>query len=150
MTLSTAIRGKLRSALANAAVADEIADLLTSLSGGIGGATFTIGTEDTNEIIVSIQILDARGDAVAEVVSVEVLLFDDAAGISFNTDDYTIAAGTDGALEQVVADKILMCTTEADGDLDISLTIIGAATTYLGIRLPDGRLVISDAVTHAA
>lgn len=116
----------------------------------IMGASFSIGDEDTNAIVVSIQLKNEHGDDLSSVQGVWVGIFANSGGTAFNTSDYTIAAGTDGDLVQVVADKLLFCTCEADGDLDISLTIAGASTCYLGVILPSGKIVMSSAITHAS
>lgn len=120
----------------------------TSLN-GVMDASFTIAAEDESEIVVSIQLLDSHGDEISGRHVVDVLLLADANGDAFNANDYTIAAGSDGALVQVVADKVLKCITEADGDLDISLTIAGDKTCYVAVVLPGGGLKISGAVTHS-
>jgi hypothetical protein len=124
--------------------------MLNVVGTNVADASFTIGTEAADAIVVSIQLLDAQGNDLAKAAAVTVLLFDDAAGAAFNTDNYTIAAGTDGDLAEVVADKVLMCVSETDGDIDISLTIAGAATSYVAVVLPGGKLAVSAAVTHAA
>lgn len=117
---------------------------------GVGAATFSIGSEAAEAIVVSIQLKDFLGRDLTARTAVKVYLLDDANGDAFNTDNYTtVAAGTDGALVEAVADKVLECICEADGDLDVSLTITGAATTYVAVVLSDGTLAISGAVTHA-
>ena len=117
---------------------------------GIAAAEFTIGTEAAEAITVNIQLKNDLGDELDAVTAVEVFVFANAAGTAFNTQDYTsIAAGTDGAVVERVADKILDCTCEADGDLDIVLTETGAGTVYLGVKLSNGEFAISGAITHA-
>lgn len=117
---------------------------------GIGDASFSIADEDTNAIVVSVQLKDYLGRELTARTSVKVLVLADANGDAFESADYTIAAGTDGAVVQSVADNVLECITEADGDLDISLTITGGETCYLAVVLSDGSLKISGAITHAA
>lgn len=128
----------------------RVGKLIEGFLDSIMGASFSIGAESTNAIVVSIQLKNEHGDDLSSVQGVWVGVFSNASGTAFNAGDYTIAAGTDGALIQVVADKLLFCTCEADGDLDISLTIDGASTCYLGVILPSGKIVMSGAVTHAA
>lgn len=128
----------------------RVGRFVESFLDSIMGASFSIGAEDTNAIVVSIQLKNEHGDDLSSVQGVWVGIFADANGTAFNANDYTIAAGTDGALVEVVADKLLFCTCEADGDLDISLTIAGAKTCYLGVILPSGKIVMSSVVTHAA
>lgn len=116
---------------------------------GLGGAEFTIGAEATEAITVNIQLKDGMNQDVDAVTAATIYVFADAAGAAFNTQDYTsIAAGTDGAVVERVADKILDCTCEADGDLDIVLTETGAGTVYLGVILSNGQFAMSGAITH--
>lgn len=151
MAVSTALRHRLPVAVANPSAGEELLDLCNAVSGGVHGATFTVGAEAANVIKVTIQLTDESGADVAAVKGVVVAIFADAAGISFNTNDYdTIAVNTDGALLEVVADKLLFCTSEADGDLDIDFTeAVATPTSYIGVLLADGGWAISGAVTHA-
>lgn len=113
-------------------------------------ATFVIGAEAADAINLGIQINDNLGNVVSHRVPLTLYLFNDANGDAFNSDNYTVAVGTDGAIAEAVADKVYECLTEADGDLDIDLTIVGAATTYAALKLP-GRtdLIFSAVITHA-
>lgn len=142
--------GQLSSILRQPLLTRHMSELLKKLFGGAVGVTFTIGAEAANAIVVSLQFKDEVGNEIDEVQSVKILILANAAGTALNTNNYTIAAGTDGAVTEVVADKVLECTTEADGDLDISLTLTGAGTCYLGVVGPTGKLTISSAITHAA
>mgnify|MGYP006908206849 CR=1 FL=1 len=162
MTISSQTRDCLTTALANPTAGNDVKTHLNQVTTnqtnitalqtaqGVGGATFSIGSESSDAIVVGIQLNDPDGDAMTVASAVTILLLADAAGAAFNTDDYTIAAGTDGAIEQLVADKILYAISETDGDIDLSLTISGSATCYVAVVLPNGKLVVSDAVTHAA
>lgn len=121
------------------------------LSGGCFTCSFAVGAEDGGDaIVVAVQALDENGAACAVRTGLTLYILADANGDAFNTGDYTIAAGTDGAILQTVADKIIHAITEADGDLDVSLTIAGGATCYLAHVGPTGKLSISAAITHAA
>ena len=68
----------------------------------------------------------------------------------------TIASSTDGVVELKAAANSLghsafEVVTEADGDIDVSITqTSGADTFYLAAILPNGKMVISDAITFAA
>ena len=121
-------------------------------SANITGATFTIGTEATNVINVGIQLhkvsggnLDVRGALMA-------YLSDDANGDSITATGPSTesAIGTDGVLGILLAKKIYFLVSESDGDIDIDLTETGAATWYLVLVMPSGKLVVSSAITFAA
>jgi len=144
--LQSSTRACVKQALAMSSAQGK--DFIRSM--GIAAAEFTIGVEATEAITVNIQLKNDLGEELSAVTAVHVYVFADALGVSFNAQDYTtIAAGTDGDLVEVVADKLLACTCEADGDLDIVLTETGAGTVYLGVKLSNGEFAISGAITHA-
>lgn len=120
-------------------------------SGAVNNVEFTIGAETANVINVGIQFKDGTKD-VAERVSVNAYLSDDANGDSVaGTAPTTVAIGTDGLAIPLVAGKAWILTSEADGDIDLNITLSsGADTWYLVIVLPDGRLKVSAAITFAA
>ena len=118
---------------------------------GLGDPTFTIGAESANVINVAVQFVDELGNDVDQAVNAYLSLHDDAAGQTAGTAHSTSPAiGSDGLLAVLVTDLAWMATSEADGDLDINFTDDGAQTVYLKVVLPDGRQVMSDAITHAA
>lgn len=115
-------------------------------------ATITVGAEDTNVRAITIQLKDAQGNDIDYVETVELILFLNAARTAFvATGGSTgLAIGTDGALQAIVAKKHFLATSEADGDIDLTWTDTGNEAAYLGVRLPNGRIVMSDALTNAA
>lgn len=144
--LKSGTKASLETALASVNAKNDLVKAL-----GVTGATFTVGAEAANVITVNVQLKDELGE-VSGVRAVTLLVLSAAAGTAFNTTDYTsIAAGTDGALVELVADKVLLATCEADGDLDVVFTLSsGGATSYLAVVLADGSLAVSGAITHAA
>lgn len=117
-------------------------------------AVFTIGAEAGDSINVAIQFVDwENGGDVDEVVEVWGYLSDDSGGIGVaaTVPAGDVAIGTDGAiLGELVADKVFLFQSEADGDLDIDIGETGADTFYLVLIMPDGRRVVSNAITFAA
>lgn len=113
-------------------------------------ATITVGNESTNVRAITIQLKDADGKDINYAETFELLVFGDASGTSFSNGGSTgLAIGTDGALLAVVAKKYFICTSEADGDWDGTYTDTGTDAAYLGLRLPNGRVIISSAMTNA-
>lgn len=114
-------------------------------------ATITVGAEVTNVRAITIQLKDANGNDIDYVETVQLMVFADANGTAFaSTGGSTgIAIGTDGALLAVVAKKFFLATSEADGDIDLTWTDTGTEAAYLGVRLPNGRVVMSSAMTNA-
>lgn len=117
---------------------------------------FTIGSEaDTgtstgtsNQVSVSCQFKDGIKE-IAEGVTGICYLSDDANGnsIAATAPDGGVSAGTDGALEALVAGKVFLFTTEADGDLDINIIKSTADVYYLVFVAPDGKRIVSGAIT---
>lgn len=136
---------------------DKIADtnpnaVAAFLNTAIGGAAITVPAEGGDDAItVSIQLQDAEGDDLAEIGYVLAFFSDAATGIGIaGTAPTTVVAGTDGAiLAELVADKLLLLQSEADGDIDIDIGEAGADTWYLVVILPGGRQVVSDPIVFS-
>lgn len=115
-------------------------------------ATFVIGAEAANIINVAIQLKDSGNVDLAVRGNIFAYLSDDANGDSLvATAPTTVAIGTDGTIAALVAGKFFAIWSEADGDIDINITLsAGAATYYLVLVMPSGKRVISGAITFAA
>ncbi|MDX9860893.1 MAG: hypothetical protein RBS99_08230 [Rhodospirillales bacterium] len=117
-----------------------------------GAPTIVVGEEQGgNAINVAIQLTDAAGADLAVRGAILAYLSDDAAGdsIAATAPSSGWAIGTDGLLIPIVAGKAAHLVSEADGDIDVTITEAGAATWYLILVMPDGRLVASEAITFA-
>lgn len=114
-------------------------------------ATITVGAENTDVRAITIQLKDAVGNDIDYVETVEIIVFSSAAMTAFaGTGGSTgIAIGTDGALLAIVAKKYFLATSEADGDIDLTWTDTGTETVAIGVRLPNGRVVVSSAFANA-
>lgn len=114
-------------------------------------ASITVGAENTNVRIITVQLKDARGDDIDYVENFEIHMFLNAAMTSYvATGGSTgLAIGTDGALLALVAKKIFVATSESDGDWDGTWTDTGNEAAYMAIKLPNGRMIVSDALTNA-
>jgi hypothetical protein len=109
------------------------------------------GSPGANQRTITIQLKDAKGNDIDYVETVEILVFANAARTAFATGGSTgIAIGTDGALLTVVAKKYFLATSEADGDIDLTWTDTGTESVAVGVRLPNGRIVMTDAFANAA
>ena len=119
--------------------------------GAVAGATIVVGAEAANVRLITIQLTDGAGAdiTVRQVVTVVVLLDANGDAIVTTGGSTGIAIGTDGAiLATVVAKKVFLVVSEADGDIDLSWTDTGTEVAYLGVVLPNGKLVISTALTN--
>lgn len=117
----------------------------------LGTPGFTIGAEAGNVINVGIQLNDSLAAALAVRGSLTAYLSDDANGesIAATAPSGGWAIGTDGVLIPLIAGKAAQLVSESDGDIDINITEAGADTWYLVLVMPDGKLVVSDAITFA-
>lgn len=115
---------------------------------------FTIGAENAGAgtINVGVQLVNRdNGNEISERVSVLWYLSADANGDAIGTaPSGGSAIGTDGLLIEWTAQLAGIVTSEADGDIDITFTEAGALTNYLVLVMPDGKLYVSGAITHAA
>lgn len=113
-------------------------------------ASITVAAENTNVRAITIQLKDANGNDINYVETVEIIVFSSAAMTAFaGTGGSTgLAIGTDGALLAVVAKKYFLATSEADGDIDLTWTDTGTESVAVGVRLPNGRVVVSDAFAN--
>lgn len=115
-------------------------------------ASVTVGDESANARAITIQLKDANGRDIDYVESVEIHVFADNGRLAYTTTGGTtgIAIGTDGALLALVAKKIFVATSEADGDIDLTYTDTGTDVAFIGVKLPNGRFVMgSQALTCA-
>lgn len=130
-------------------IADE-GDVV-DLGGSVAGASITVGAENANVRTIAIQLKDGQGNDIAHRAAVHLHLLADANGDAFAATGGStgIAIGTDGALLPVVAKKAWLAISEADGDIDLTWTDTGTEAAYLAVVLPNGRMVISAALTNA-
>lgn len=114
----------------------------------IGGASFSIGDIDANVIVVSVQLKDQSGADLAVRGHVDWYLSSDAHGDAVASAlSGGVAAGTDGVVISTTTGKAGWAVSEADGDIDFAMTDSGNGTVYLNLRMPDGSLVTSGAIS---
>ena len=114
-------------------------------------ATISVSAEDTNVVTATIQLKDRFGGDLARRGVVFGYISSDANGDALSAaHDGGCAIGTDGLMIETLANQAFWLVSEADGDIDIEFTDSGDFTAYLVLVMPDGRLVISDVMTHAA
>lgn len=114
-------------------------------------ASITVGSETANARAITIQLKDINGADITERTTVRADVMLDANGDAFvATGGSTgIAIGADGALLALVAKKSFLLVSEADGDIDLTWTDTGTEVAFLHLILPNGRRVVSSALTNA-
>lgn len=113
-------------------------------------ASFTIGAQGGDNIIVLIQLQDAMGNDMAQANCILAYLSDDAAGadVTGTGPSTETIIDTDGDIIAIItAKKVYLLTSESDGDIGLDVEESGSKTWYLVLVMPDGRLVVSDAIT---
>lgn len=111
-----------------------------------------LSAEVANARTASIQFIDRLSkDELGERVAVQFYLADDAYGDTPSTvaPSGGLAAGTDGAVIESVANLSGVAISEVDGDLDVTITEIGVKSYYLILIMPDGKVWSSGAIAFA-
>ena len=117
-------------------------------------ASITVSAEGAttpNTRDITIQLKDVKGNDIdyQEIVDVFVLAAANLNAIVGTGGSTGIGIGTDGAiLTTVAAKKHFIVASEADGDIDLEWLDTGTEVAFLGLRLPTGRIIFSDALTN--
>lgn len=121
--------------------------LLPSLVNEVG---FTVGTEAGNAINIAVQFKHNGSDVAQRVVCLY-WLSSDATGDTVASDPGTTAAGTDGTvLAEALDDLVGFAVSEADGDLDITITHSSTSGFYLNISPLGSGLVFTSPIAQFA
>lgn len=103
---------------------------------------------------MTLQLKDEKNANLSERKGLDVWVSDSATTGALNATavDGGVAIGASGAIVlAVTASKYFKCLTSATGALALTLThAAGAKTVYLYVRLPDGKIITSGAITFAA
>ena len=149
MALTGFERAVLTAAVAQPTTGKKLCEVVDNASDGVSTVAFSVGAEATNAIAVTCTAKTLLGKALDNKVTFDLLVVSSASTLAYNASDYTIAATT-GTVLELVADKMLRVTTDATGVAVVTLTITGAATSYLVPVLKNGELgTASAAITHA-
>jgi hypothetical protein len=127
--------------------------LNTALSAVIVPYTVTttpsVAAEAANVVAVAAQFT-AGGSNIAYRFNGHFFLSDDSSGIGFAaTGPDSVAAGAEGKVLLVVAKKLYAFQTNAAGLVNIDVTHAGAGTFYMVFVLPNGKQIVSGALTFA-
>lgn len=94
---------------------------------------------DSGNIELGYIIVEANTDSAWTANTDDLVAASDCQAVSFN----------DGAVTQVEIPKAFHLVSESDGDIDINIGEDGVDTWYLVLVMPNGRLVVSGAITFA-
>ena len=112
-------------------------------------AVITVAEKDTDEWYVYIQLKDFAGNDLTVPGNVMGYLASDAAGLDINAATVTTdtAIKEDGSIAVLLTKILYSLTSEADGDIDLTITDDGDDVYYFVVILPSGKLVVSEAMT---
>jgi hypothetical protein len=124
-------------------------DLIPKLSLA-ASVKWTVGAENTNVCLVTLQVKNENGDNLAQKTAMRFYLTSDAAGLVPAVLTSAAAAGASGAVVDGAINGGVVITT-ATGLAILSLTDTTASLTrYVNLILPSGEIVTSPAVVWAA
>lgn len=137
---------------------EEDLSLLAGLTAIPRNITFTPAAGEATHCSVTLQVVDANGDAVEEVFVFPVWISDAATGVGVSTTPDAIAAlagsGVDIITATITTKKAILAQTLADGSyvLDITEATAGEqATIYVAATIPgcpnSGRTAVSRILT---
>lgn len=132
---------------------NELFALLSLLKGQPDASQSTLVPSETNTTTWNVlgTLKDAEGNAVAKRIGVMVYLSDDANGDSLASAGGGFAIGTNGVLIGVLTtNHAYELVTEANGVFDIDITEAGADVYYMIVKMPNGELLASTALTFEA
>ncbi len=115
-------------------------------------ADITITDNGSGSFTAAIQLKGPNGNDLTSPAWVGFYLSTDSAGMvaaADSTDSSEIAIATDGLLQEHLTDVEGDLVSEADGDIGLTITVIEGKTVYLVLKMPDGTLIISDAMSYA-
>ncbi|HTV69322.1 MAG TPA: hypothetical protein VMF90_12365 [Rhizobiaceae bacterium] len=122
-----------------------------AVSSIVSDATITVGAENTNVRAITIQLKNGWGKNINFPAEVELVVLLDAAGADYVVTGGStgIAIGASGKLQQIIAKKRFVARSTAAGLIALTWTDTGTEAAYLGVILPNGKQVISSALTNA-
>lgn len=117
-------------------------------------ATISISAEGAsvaNQRDITITLKDAHGNAIDYAENFEIVMYLSSAMTDFMATGGStgIAAGASGKILAVVAKKIFRCITTTAGVCQVIYTDTGTEAGYLGVTLPNGRVVAGGVITNA-
>ena len=114
-------------------------------------ATITVGAEAGDARAITVQLKDSNGVAINYIAEVGLDVLLDATGTDWAATGGStgLAAGASGKLLTLVSKKRFLARTTSAGLLAMTWTDTGTEAAYLGVVLPNGRTVISAAMTNA-
>lgn len=132
-------------------LATKLGGTIRRITNPVVTATISVAAEITDVRIATITLKDRKGNAVAEntVVDLLVLKGSDTADFATTGGSTGIAASTAGKVLTIVAKKLFKVISKNDGTIVVTWTDTGTESVAIGIRLPNGNMVIGTPFANA-
>ena len=112
------------------------------------GADFTIDDQSGETRLVTIQLKDYAGNNLSVPASIICYMASNATGLTpAALGDAELLQATYGKLSILLTKLIFHLVSTATGKIDVTVTENGTDTYYLVLVMPNGKLVVSDALT---
>lgn len=108
-------------------------------------ASFTIGSEASDIIEVTVQLLDDAGNDVARRSVVFAYISPDSAGAATQTVDGTNPGAVGDVIRSLDLNSVFMIS-DTSGQCSVKINETGAMTVYLAVVMPDSSIVVSEAI----
>jgi hypothetical protein len=114
-------------------------------------ATIIVDAEAGDARDVSVQLNDADGNPLVRAALVHLIVFTTAAATALSNGGSTgLAIDADGLIvATITAKKVFLVKSDDTGLITLTWTDTGTDAAFLGVVLPDGRIVMSAALTNA-
>lgn len=125
--------------------------MIRGLSSIVADATITVGAEASDVRAITIQLKNGYGRNINFAAEVDVAVLLNAAGTDYAATGGStgIAIGASGKLQQIIAKKRFKARSTTAGVIALTWTDTGTEAAYLGVMLPNGKQVVSSALTNA-
>ena len=122
-----------------------------ALSSTVENATITVGAEASDIRAITIQLKNGWGRNINFAAEVDVVVLLNAAGTDYAATGGStgIAIGASGKLQQIIAKKRFKARSTTAGVTALTWTDTGTEAAFLGVILPNGKQVVSAALTNA-
>jgi len=129
---------------------DELVSNEIRLSSPAVDCSISVAASQTSPRAVTLQLKNARGENVNEATPLRLFLFLDAGMVAFAaTGGSTGIAASVGIVEAIIAKLLFQAVTNTSGAMTLSWTDTAHEVAFLGVQLPNGRIVMSPALTTA-
>ena len=113
-------------------------------------AVITVGAEVGSTFLPTIQLKDFAGNNLTVPAAIVCYMSAVATGLDFDTISGEVAKTSGGNGDSCILEstKAWLLVSEADGTISVTITDTGTGNIYLVLVMPNGKLVVSDAMLY--